>query len=608
MENLIADNISLILLLPLWIFLIIMCGRFFSVYVNKYITYTLTIFSSALGAVLCGISIFNFEHTIEWSIPFIKINNFVINFGLQIDKLSLILALILFIVSFAVQIFSISYMKNEKKNYRFFALLNLFNFGMAAMFFSPNLFQMYVFWELVGVVSYLLIGFDYGNIRKSLASQKVFLINRFGDVALAAGIILTAYIMMEYSGNNSFTTLSFLDMNAISTLLMAYTSNELFLTICGLFIIAAMVKSAQIPFYPWLQDAMEAKIPVSALLHSATMVVSGVYLIIRLMPFFTLNNSLMVSISIIGIITAVICSILASAETEPKKVLAYSTSANLGLMFYALGWENIRAAIVFLAAHAFIKSLLFINLPSEDKKLSYTQIILFIIGALTLGGLFFAGCGAKEMIFQTTNSIFRYAFLFVSFISAYYITRLSFLIYKKSEISQEKNWLETFASLLLLAANIYLYIKLRGNYHLSEPYAAAIGGACLAGLLYKHNALEKFTKTPTILEKLYSNILPIIYEKSAICLNSIEKNIVSNYKPILFLSKFGVKISAWIETNIMNKAVLLTGKAIKGLSTVDMKIQTKQVQNYNIYALVIISIIITLVLVSYMILLSKGMY
>ena len=275
MTDLILDNISLILLLPLWIFLIIMCGRFFSVYVNKSVIYFLTLLASFFGAGTCGLALFNVEAPIEWIYPFIQINEFSISFGLQIDKLSLIIALILFIVSFSVQLFSISYMKDEKKNYKFFALLNLFNFSMAFLLFSPNLFQFYVFWELVSIVSYLLIGFEYSSEIKSIASKRVFIINRIGDTALISAIIITSCYMYEFVQNYSFVTLSFQDLNVISTLLMAYASTPIFLLICGLFILAAAVKSAQFPFYTWLQDAMEAKTPVSALLHSATMVVAG---------------------------------------------------------------------------------------------------------------------------------------------------------------------------------------------------------------------------------------------------------------------------------------------------------------------------------------------
>ena len=194
-----------------------MCGRFISVYVNKRITYILTLMSSLLGGAASVLALINIKEPLEWIYPFIKINDFCLTFGLRVDKLSLIIASLLFAVSFAVQLFSISYMKNEKKSYKFFAFLNLFNFSMAFLLFSPNLFQFYVFWELVGVVSYLLIGFDYKDNVKSESSKRVFLMNRVGDTALITGIILTSYYMYSFVENKSFVTLSFEDFNVIST-------------------------------------------------------------------------------------------------------------------------------------------------------------------------------------------------------------------------------------------------------------------------------------------------------------------------------------------------------------------------------------------------------
>ena len=157
MANLILDNIYVILLLPLWIFLIIMSARFFAVYVNDKIIYTLTLLASFFGILLSAVSFLKLDTVVEQSFQFLKVGNFTLYFGLHVDKLALIMALMLFLISFFVQIFSISYMKNESKRYRFFAYLNMFNFSMAGLLFSPNLFQMYFFWELVGVMSYLLI-------------------------------------------------------------------------------------------------------------------------------------------------------------------------------------------------------------------------------------------------------------------------------------------------------------------------------------------------------------------------------------------------------------------------------------------------------------------
>ena len=332
MAELFLNNIYLALLLPLWIFLIIMLGRFFSVYVNKFVIHILTLVSSAFGGILCCGALLKLapDKVLEVSIPFIKINNFVINAGLHVDRTALIFGSVLFLVSFFVQIFSISYMKEEKKTYRFYALMNLFNFSLAALFFSSNLFQTYLFWEIAGLVSYLLIGFEYAKKEKSFASRKVFIINRIGDTALISAIVMCSYFIYSYAPNTALATLSFIDMNTISTLVYAYASNPLFEVICGLFIIAALVKSAQFPFYTWLQDAMEAKLPVSALLHSSTLVAAGLFLTLRLMPFYTLEPVLLKVVAILGILTALICSFSACAQIHPKKALAYSTSAQFG--------------------------------------------------------------------------------------------------------------------------------------------------------------------------------------------------------------------------------------------------------------------------------------
>ena len=601
MENLILDNISLILLLPLWIFLIIMAGRYFAVYVNKNIIGFLTILASFLGIGVCALALKNIQEPLEWIYPFIKINDFSIYCGLQIDKLSLTIAHLLFIISFAVQLFSISYMKDEKKYYKFFAFLNLFNFGMAFLLFSPNLFQLYVFWELIGVVSYLLIGFDYKNVMKSKASKRVFIMNRVGDTALISAIVLTSFYMYQYAQNKTFTCLFLQDFNAISTTLMAYTTEIGFYIICGLFVVATMVKSAQFPFYNWLLDAMEAKLPVSALLHSATLVASGVYLIIRLMPFLTLYDNLLKLMILIGFITAVICSILASIENNPKKVLAYSTSANLGLVFSALGLLNTKIALILLISHAFVKSMLFILLPKDEINLSRINFVLFWVCSLTLSGILFSGLAGKEMFFASLQS-FKYIsvlFLFITFITAFYISRLAFLLYKKYKLTNTANLIEFISYIILLVSNFLIYFILRGEYHIKEPFVAGIGGICLAILLYKNNYLEKIAATPRILENIYNKVIPNIYAKISYLMSKIDNKVFANYKLFLSISKTLVRIFEWIEKNIMLESVTFISELSKSISCKDMILQSGNIQAYNAYAFIILTVITMLVVTSF---------
>ena len=618
MADLILDNIYLVLLLPLWLFLIIMMGRFFSVYVNKGVIYVLTLFSSFMGAMLCGSALWKLDagRILENEIPFLKIDDFVINMGIHADRTALIFALVLFVVSFIVQLFSVSYMRDEKKSYRFFAFLNLFNFSMAGLLFSPNLFQTYFFWELVSVVSYLLIGFEYGKKEKSDASKKVFIINRIGDTALISGIIMCSYFLYSYSGNASLGSLSFTDMNVISTILYAYTSTPLFLIICGLFIVAAAVKSAQFPFYTWLQDAMEAKLPVSALLHSATMVAAGVFILLRLLPFFTLAGITLKIISVIGILTALICSICASSQNHPKKVLAYSTSAQLGLMFFAVGMLNIKAAVAFFAAHAFIKTLLFLTLPDKEECWNYWNFILFLLGGLSLSGLFISGMAAKEMIYAGLdggNTVLAVLFCVIAFLTAFYITRIALVIsheYGLVKSMPDKIKLTSYILLILMNIGLYWYLRSHFEYKVAEPFWSALTAWVVVYILYVKNA---FWKVPVLyplsyngfyLDKFYSETVVKLYNNFTGMLNKFETNVLSNYRPIVFCSKIPVKLVGLIEKEFMDGTVRLIAVTAKRLSRLDMKAQSGNIQRYNAYAFIIVTLILSCLIIAYIIMLS----
>ena len=606
MADLILDNIYLVLLLPLWLFLIIMLGRFFSVYVNKGVIYVLTLLSSFMGAMLCGSALWKLDagRILENEIPFLKIDDFVINMGIHADRAALIFALVLFVVSFIVQLFSVSYMRDEKKSYRFFAFLNLFNFSMAGLLFSPNLFQTYFFWELVSVVSYLLIGFEYGKKEKSEASKKVFIINRIGDTALISGIIMCSYFLYSYSGNASLGSLSFTDMNVISTILYAYTSTPLFLLICGLFIIAAAVKSAQVPFYTWLQDAMEAKLPVSALLHSATMVALGVYLMIRMVPFFIFEKYLLLLVMIIGIVTAVICSILACIETYPKKVLAYSTSANLGLMFWAVGMGNIKACIILFIAHAFIKSMLFLCLGIKNSLAGY---ITFLLGGLSLAGLIFSGMVSKEIMFAKMTGWTAVIFCVTALLTAFYIIRISLVMIKDEKLENKINFAEFIPTAFLFILNIVFYFVIRkqAEYKIAEPFWCALAGWGGVYFLYTKNLLTKFCNTPKLLEKFYNNILTKVYDFIAKAADFIEIKIFANYEPLKWLCNLSVKIAGFVEDKIMNGSVNFTTSALKAVSKYDSCAQSGNVQTYNAYAFIIVTVIISSVIFIYLLLLNQ---
>ncbi len=610
MNELFLDNIYLILLVPLWIFLIIMVGRFFSVYVNKSITYSLTLFSSLFGSLVCAGTLWKLpaDKILNVDFQFVKINDFVINWGLHVDKISLIYALVLFLVAFAVQLFSISYMKEEKKSYRFYALINLFNFSMSGLFFSPNLFQAYFFWELIGVVSYLLIGFEYFKKTKSIASKKVFIINRLGDTALLGAIISCSYFMYSYAPNKTFTTLSFVDMNMITTLMYAYTSTPVFWLICSLFIIAVLVKSAQFPFYNWLQDAMEAKLPVSALLHSATLIAAGLFLSLRVLPLISFEPYLLRIIAVIGLLTALTCSVSACSQNHPKKVLAYSTSAQFGLMYFAFGILNIKAMLAIFVAHAFIKSLLFITIPEEGKKWNNLSFIIFLVTGLSLSGILLAGMLAKEILATDLGQLGTIAVSLISFLTTFYIIRIALILHDKHEIDKSKPKiieLISYSILLILNVLFYIFLHISAKYHVAEPFWAAITAWIFVYILYIRKA---FWKVPILyplsyngfyLDKFYSNFCVYVYEKITKFANYIDVRIFGNYKFTVKTAKFFVNVFKFIENKIMNGSINFISRSFKRLSIFDKKSQTSNIQTYNAYAFIIITIVLTCLILGY---------
>ena len=611
MAEIISDNIYLVMLLPLWIFLIIMLGRFFSVYVNPKIAGGITLVSQLYGAAVClGVLCKMPSDAVYDSVyPFIHINDFIIPLGIQIDRLGAIFGLTLFLTAFFVHIFALSYMKEEKKSYRFFALMNLFVFAMAGLFFSPNLFQTYVFWEIAGIASYLLIGFEYNKPEKSLASKKVFIINRIGDTALIAGIIMSSYFMYQYASDKSLAALAYTDMSTISSFMYAYTSPILFKAVCLLFVIAGAVKSAQIPFYTWLQDAMEAKLPVSALLHSATLVAAGLFVVMRMTPFFVLDEGIMKMIIMLGLLTAVICSISACAQKNPKKTLAYSTSAQFGLIYAGIGVMNIRAAVALYIAHAFIKSLLFILLPKEDEEWNYFNCGLFFISGLSLSGLIFAGMNSKEMLALNMGNDIRILFCIISFLTAFYIIRLGIRLMCDNGLERRKpDWAEFLSATGLLALNVLFYILLRNfEYKIAEPFWFALAGVILVYLLYKTKGFREIPLVYSLayngfyLDKFYLSVCVKVYEFCAHTFDIIDRKVFGEYRPIIWIAGLGVKIFNFIETKIMDGAVKLLTKILKSFSKTDLRLQNGNIQKYNAYAFIIVTLVITCLILAYVI-------
>jgi len=433
---------TLLLLFPLLGFLIV---GLFSGRMNK--KYSGIIASSAV-AVNFVLSVFLFsyvsssEQTVQTLLfDWIRFADVSIPFALTVDRLSALMLLIINGVGFLIHVYSIGYMHDDKGVNRFFAYLNLFVFFMLILVLSSNYLMMFIGWEGVGLSSYLLIGFWFQDHANNNAAKKAFIINRIGDL----GFLVAMFIL--------FNTFNTLDIQAIATTAASFPAGSglLFAITLGLFI-GAVGKSAQLPLFTWLPDAMAGPTPVSALIHAATMVTAGIYLVARSSVLFILSPVTLDIILVVGILTAVVGGIIAIYQTDIKKILAYSTVSQLGFLFMALGLGSFSGAMFHLTTHAFFKALLFLaagsvihalqgeqdirNMGGLKKKIPYT-FALFIIGTIAISGIPpFAGFFSKEMILTAAfeqGMMWGVIATFISLLTTVYMFRLLFVVFYKPE-------------------------------------------------------------------------------------------------------------------------------------------------------------------------------
>jgi len=379
---------------------------------------------------------------------------FVADWGFLLDPLSCVMVLIVTGVGFLIHVYSIGYMGHEGGYYRFFGYMNLFMFAMLTLVLANNMLLMFVGWEGVGLCSYLLIGFYFLKKSASDAGKKAFIVNRIGDAGFILGILLTAVTL----GTIRFTSQGLPDASGVTGILQSLQAavdahtlgygSSIFTAIALLLFIGAMGKSAQIPLYVWLPDAMEGPTPVSALIHAATMVTAGVYMVVRMNAIYQLSPIAMDVVAIVGAATAIFAASMALVQTDIKKVLAYSTISQLGYMFLALGVGAFAAGIFHLMTHAFFKALLFLGAGSVihamsgeqdirkmgglDKKIKYTYYTM-LIATLAIAGIFpFAGFFSKDEILGRAFDRFFLLWV-VGFITAgltaFYMFRMLFLTF-----------------------------------------------------------------------------------------------------------------------------------------------------------------------------------
>jgi len=363
-----------------------------------------------------------------------------VSWSINIDQLTAIMIFVVTTVSAVVHLYSIGYMEDDENLPRFMSYLSLFTFFMLLLVCADNFIQLFVGWEGVGLCSYLLIGFWYKKSSANAAAIKAFIVNRISDFAFILGIITIIY----YSHAVDFPSIFAKTQELSQIPLGSFSVLDL---ICLLLFIGCMGKSAQVGFHVWLPDAMEGPTPVSALIHAATMVTAGVFLVARCSYMFELSPLVMQFIGIIGAVTCLFAATIAITQTDIKKIIAYSTCSQLGYMFMACGVGAYRAGIFHLVTHAFFKAMLFLAAGSvihavheQDitkmgglrKTLPYTYI-MFWLGSLAIVGICpFAGYYSKDMILESAylgNSTLFYFGIVAAFFTACYSMKIIMLVF-----------------------------------------------------------------------------------------------------------------------------------------------------------------------------------
>ena len=422
-------------------------------YVRPSVAHIVTCGSMLISAVFSGIlfyqvAILGNVHTVQIA-EWIASGEFTASWSLRVDVLTSVMLVVVTWVSTVVHIYSVGYMHDDPHQPRFMAYLSLFTFCMLMLVTADNFVQLFFGWEGVGLCSYLLIGFWFKKNEANAAAMKAFIVNRVGDFGLALGIALVFFTF----GSVEFESVlpraaQFADHH---TVLMGYSFHTL-TAICILLFIGAMGKSAQLLLHTWLPDAMEGPTPVSALIHAATMVTAGVFLLARLSPMFEFAPDALAIVTIIGALTSMFAATVGMTQYDIKRVIAYSTCSQLGYMFFACGVSAYGAAIFHLMTHAFFKALLFLGAGSvihamsgeQDmrkmggiwKKIPVTYAYMWI-GSLALAGLpFFAGYYSKDIILEAafaSNSPYgKFAFVLgiaAALLTAFYSWRLLFMTF-----------------------------------------------------------------------------------------------------------------------------------------------------------------------------------
>jgi len=536
-----------------------------------------------------------------------------IDMGVMIDQISVMMLIVVSTISFMVHLYSRGYMKGDPGYTKFFAFLALFTFSMMGLVLSANLFQIYIFWELVGVSSFLLIGYYYTKPSAVAAAKKAFIVTRFADLGFLIGILIVGY----YSGTFDFQAINALDGPVISNWAStSFMGLSVFTWALMLIFMGGAGKSAMFPLHIWLPDAMEGPTPVSALIHAATMVVAGVFLVARLFPvfYFVEEGFALNLVAWVGAISSLLAAIIAITQKDIKRVLAFSTMSQIGYMMLALGVSKYEghdglgymASMFHLFTHAMFKALLFLGAGSiihavhsnylKDmgglRKYMPVTHITFLIAALSISGVpFFAGFFSKDEILAAAfehNKIIYVITVIVAALTAFYIFRLYFGIFwgkdKKYEHTPHESPVSMTFPLMFLA-----FMSIAAGYipfskfvtadqkvfeaHLNYPLAAIAISVAFFGVILAYFFYKKPTNLPDKISSAFGNLYQWTYHKFY-----IDEVYMFITKQIIFK-----RIStpfAWFDRhvvdgtmNLIGNSTVATSKGIKGM-------QSGKIQDY----------------------------
>lgn len=611
------ENAWIIPLLPLFSFLFLLLFgkrlRESSAYIG--IVLTLGSFIYSLLVLIERLS----EPTYKAEASWLTIGDVQLTAGFEINQLNALMLVIVSLVSFLVHTYSKEYMRGDERFSVFYAYLGLFTFAMLGLVISPNLLQLYVFWELVGLGSFLLIGFYFYKKEAKAAAKKAFIMTRIGDVGLFIGMMLLFWEVGSFEFDVIFEAV---DAGIVSASMVTLTAILIF--------IGAMGKSGQFPLHTWLPDAMEGPTPVSALIHAATMVAAGVYLVATMFPLFSASETALTTVAVVGGITAIFAATIGIVQKDIKRILAYSTVSQLGYMMLALGSAGYVAGVFHLMTHAFFKALLFlaagsiihaISTQNIDemgglwKKLKFTGV-LFLIGTMAISGVpFLSGFFSKDEILIAAwahgNYVLFAIALIVAFFTAFYMFRLFFLVFageyrgKANHIQESPSlmmfpivilgalaifsgyvntpWFGTFLGDWLVEGNVAL-----GNGHVEGPawimIAATLisfGGILLAYLIYGKKSVSRDAFGGEA-----STAYNILYNKYYVD-ELYSYSIIPFTKGISLFLSFIDKFLIEGLMNLVTSTILMFGK-------IGSKFQSGQVQQYG--AVVIVGLAVILVI------------